>query len=186
MKEIWKNIKGYEDLYQVSNLGRIKSTKTKTIRKATKNKNGYLYVDLWGKGKRVKKTIHRLVAETFLDNKNNFTDINHKDGNKLNNKLSNLEYCTRSYNLKEAYRLKLRKKVKPMLNKKDYLCPTSKKINQYDLNGNFIKEWGSTMQIERELKIKHSHISDCCLKNRNYKTAGGYKWEYAEVKKGVK
>lgn len=185
MQEIWRDIKGYEGLYQVSNLGRIKNVKTKSIKVATKCKNGYLYIDLYKNNKRTKKTVHRIVAETFLDNKDGFTDINHIDGNKLNNNVNNLEFCNRSYNLKEAYRLKLRKIAKPMLNKKDYLCPTSKKVNQYDMNGNFIREWGSTMQIERELKIRHSSISACCLKNRKYKTVGGYKWEYVGVKNSV-
>lgn len=180
-KEIWKDIAGYEGLYQISNQGRIKNVKKSIIKKPTLCKNGYLYVDLYKNNKRLKKTIHRLVAEAFLNNKNNYSDINHKDGNKLNNDVSNLEFCTRSYNIKEAYRLNLRKVVSPMLNKKDYLCPNSKRINQYDLKGNFIKEWGSTMQIERELHIKHSAISKCCLKCKNYKTAGGYIWEYARV-----
>ena len=183
--EIWKDIKGYENLYKVSNFGRVKNVKTQTIKVATKCKNGYLYIDLYKNNERVKRTVHRIVAETFLDNKNGFTDINHIDGNKLNNNVDNLEFCDRSHNLKEAYRLKLRKKVKSMLNKKDYLCPNSKKVNQYDINGNFIREWGSTMQIERELKIKHSNISACCLKNRKYKTAGGYRWEYVGGEKNV-
>ena len=180
-KEIWKDIKGYEGLYQISNLGRVKNTKRNIIRKPTLCKNGYLYVDLWKENKRSKKTIHRLVAEHFLENNNNYTDINHIDGNKQNNILINLEFCNRSYNLKEAYRLKLRKIVKPMLNKKNSLCPTSKKVNQYNLQNNFIKQWESTMEVERQLGIKHTHISGCCLNKKNCKTAGGYIWKYAEV-----
>jgi len=180
-KEIWKDIVGYEGLYQVSNLGKVKNIKNNTIKIPTLCKNGYLYVDLWKENKRIKKTIHRLVAEHFLKNNNNYTDINHIDGNKQNNILTNLEFCNRSYNLKEAYRLKLREPVKPMLNKKDILCPNSKKVNQYDLKHNFIKQWGSAMEVQRKLGINHTHISSCCLNKKNYKTACGYIWKYVEV-----
>lgn len=178
MQEIWKDIKGYEGLYKISNYGRIinKNNKVKNI---GVYKNGYLYLDLYKNNKRQKKLVHRLVAEIFLENKNNLPEVNHIDGNKQNNRVDNLEWCTCSYNLKEAYRLKLRKVSKTMLGKKGILCPNSKKIKQYDLNGNFIKLWYSTMDIERELKIRHDRIS-CCCKHKRYKTAGGYKWEYAE------
>lgn len=180
-KEIWKDVKGYEGEYQVSNLGKVKNIKKDNIIKGTINKNGYIYVDLWKNNKRHKKTIHRLVAENFLNNINNYTDVNHKDGNKQNNKLSNLEFCTRSYNIKEAYRLGLKKKVYPMMNKKGKYCPNSKKVIQYDLQGNIIKIWDSMMDIERELKIHHSNISACCLKVEHHKTIKGYKWGFLEV-----
>ena len=106
--------------------------------------------------KKIRKTIHRLVAEHILKNNNNYTDVNHIDGNKQNNILTNLEFCNRSYNLKEAYRLKLRKAVKPMLNRKDVLCPNSKKVNQYDLEGNLIKKWNTAYEVSKAMNIDRS------------------------------
>lgn len=175
--ERWKEIKGYEGLYEISDLGRIKNIIKNKFKAPNKNKNGYLYVDLWKNNKSKKYTIHRLVATTFIENINNFCDVNHKDGNKSNNNVDNLEWCDRSYNLKEAYRLKLRTPSKAMLGRKGKLCPNSKKINQYDKQGNLIRLWYSSMDIERELKIPHTNISACCLNKT--KTCKGYIWRFA-------
>jgi hypothetical protein len=172
MEEIWKDIKGYEGLYQVSNLGNVKSLKTNKILK--KIQGQYYNVGLYNN--RIKKhiKIHRLVAETFLSNPNNYDCINHKDENKYNNNVNNLEWCTRKYN--NNYGTRLNKISKSLINNPK-IC---KKVNQYDKNHNFIKQWESTMEIERKLGIKNTHISDCCLKKEHYKTAGGYIWEYEE------
>ena len=184
MQEIWKDIKNYEGLYQVSNMGRVKNKKNCTINPEL-NKNGYKYIPLYKENKRRRELLHRIVATAFIENPNSLPQVNHIDGNKQNNNVDNLEWCTCSYNLKEAYRLKLREPARAMLGKKGIKCPNSKKINQYDLEGNFIKLWYSTMDIERELKIRHNSISKCC-KHKKYKTAGGYKWEYAEEDCDVK
>lgn len=110
-KEIWKDIKGYEGLYQVSNYGRVKSLDRKSdidgrlikskILKPGLNNPGYKFVILRKNGISENKMIHRLVAETFLNNP--MDCVNHKDGNKLNNHMSNLEWCTYSENKKHAY-----------------------------------------------------------------------------------
>lgn len=107
MKEIWRDIKGYEGLYKVSNYGRIKSlerkdclgrSKKEKILKLSEDKDGYLLITLH-KNKKVKTfKVHRLVAETFVPNPNNYPIINHKDENKINNHVSNLEWCTVKYN----------------------------------------------------------------------------------------
>jgi len=100
--EIWKDIKGYETLYQVSNLGRVKSLpkfyQGERILKSRKDRYGYLYIGLIKS--KIKKSfkIHRLVAEAFISNPNNYPIVNHKDENKLNNKSKNLEWCTAEYN----------------------------------------------------------------------------------------
>lgn len=175
MKEIWKDIKDYPG-YQVSNLGRIKSLPKKTnnqfnmkeiILKPIKQKKGYYCVNtngkFWG--------IHRIVAETFIPNQKKLPQVNHKDGDKSNNCVDNLEWCTCKENVIHAYKIGLRKGKRG----KDNVL--SKVINQYDLNGNFIKQWDSTKEIERKLKIYHSNISLCC--KHKLKTSGGYIWRYA-------
>lgn len=112
MEEVWKHIKGYEGKYQVSNLGRIKSfykCKDGKVIKPLSNTNGYLYIAL-SKGNRNYKRllIHRLVAETFIPNLDNKPQVNHIDGNKHNNAVSNLEWVTGSENQIHSYNNKLR------------------------------------------------------------------------------
>ena len=181
MKEIWKDIKGFEGLYQVSNLGRVKSlnrcvnsglkyqnkvVKKERILKASNNTQGYLFVSLQKDGKRTIKTIHRLVAETF-----NCQQVNHIDGNKHNNNIDNLEWCTPKHNIQEAWRLGLAKQGKG----KEH--PESKSVNQYDLNGKLVKKWDSMMDIQRECGYFTSCICACCKGRR--KTSYGYIWKYA-------
>ena len=119
--EEWRDIKGYEGKYQVSNLGYIKSLlmwtgdkyiKRDKILRRQLNKNGYLYVSLSINGKVKKFKVNRLVAETFIDNPYNLPITNHKDGDKTNNCVNNLEWCNYSDNLKHAYKLGLRKTVR--------------------------------------------------------------------------
>ena len=113
MKEIWRDIEGYEGIYQVSNLGKVKSLSRKMwngykwwtskerilVPRIDKNKKHYYAVQLVKDKKKKSKNIHRLVAETFLPNPNNLRCVNHKDENKLNNTVNNLEWCSQSYNL---------------------------------------------------------------------------------------
>lgn len=107
MKETFRDIKGYEGLYKVSDLGNVvrvhKGSKEDTLRKLHIARNGYVYIDLYKRNKRKKFYVHQLVAKTFLNNELNKEQVNHIDGNKLNNKLSNLEWATRSENMKHAY-----------------------------------------------------------------------------------
>lgn len=162
--EIWKDIVGYEGLYQVSNFGKVKNIKTLKILKPSLTYNGYEMVKL-SKNSKVKNfRINRLVAEAFIPNPNNYPIVNHKDGNKLNNNINNLEWCSYSYNLIEAYRLKLKtSRIK------------SKKVNQIQ-NNKTIKIWNSTSEIEKKLGYSSGNISQVCNKKR--KSAYGYKWEY--------
>lgn len=101
--------------------------------------------------KRQIRTIHRLVAETF-----NYQQINHIDGNKHNNNIENLEWCTQKYNIQEAWRMGLAKQGKG----KDH--PESKAVNQYDLNNKFIRKWDSMMDIQREKGFSNVSICNCC------------------------
>lgn len=172
MKEIWKDIKNYEGLYQVSNFGRIKSfprngtIKQERILKQTIDSNGYLIVGLHKNNKVKKVCVHWLVANAFIPKEKNHEVINHIDGNKLNNTLNNLERCTQSHNVRESIRLGLQKPY------------NEKAILQYDLNGTFIKEWKSACEVERQLKISQANISACCRKVR--KTTGKYIWRFKE------
>ena len=104
MKEEWRDIKGYEGKYQVSNLGRVKSlnyrrTGKEEILTNTPNEKGYLYLFLYKKGKRKPYYIHRLVTDAFIVNPNNYEEVNHKDEDKTNNNVDNLEWCSRKYNM---------------------------------------------------------------------------------------
>lgn len=162
--EIWKDIPNYEGLYQISNLGNVKSLHRiannnhiihEKILKPQKNYNGYLIVNLYKNNKMKAKLIHRLVGKTFIDNPNNYNYINHIDKNKSNNNINNLEWCTQSYNV---------------------IYSKGRKINQYDKNNNFIKTWNSIADIKRALNIDSSLIVRCCKEIK--KSAGGFKWKY--------
>ena len=157
-KEEFRDIPGYEGLYEVSNLGRVR--RDGRILKPSKNKKGYLLVSLFKNGIERKAYIHRLVAQSFLPNPSNFPCINHKDENKTNNIIDNLEWCDSKYNANYGTR-----------NEK-----VSKPVLQYDLLGNFIREWPSIMKVERELGIYQGSISMCCLDYR--KSAGGFVWRF--------
>lgn len=127
MEEIWKPIKGYEGLYEVSNLGRVKSLKRfyHTREQILKNKlteNGYYRTELSKNGKRKLIGTHRIVAQTFIPNDMNKEEVNHKDGNKLNNCVDNLEWCSHSENTIHAYKLGLKKPCCAITNKKRIRC----------------------------------------------------------------
>lgn len=173
--EIWKDIEGYEGLYQVSNFGRVKSlnyryTEKEGILKPIKNKDGYLYVGLWKNRKGKKFRVHKLVASVFIPNDNPIekTEINHKDENPSNNHFNNLEWVTPKENCNYGTRNKrLSKKLKGK---------GIKPILQYTLDGEFIKEWESIKQASEELYITHSNIGRCCRGEQ--KKCGGFLWKY--------
>lgn len=164
--ERWEQIKDYEGLYEVSNLGRIRNKKTGRILKPLKNTNGYLRLDLCKNGIRRAAKVHRLVAEAFIPNPQNLPCVNHKDENKINNCLDNLEWCTYEYNNNYGT-------IKERISEK-----ISKPVLQYDLLGNFIREWPSIIKVEEELGINDGNISSCC--SGRLKTAGGYLWKYKD------
>lgn len=177
IKEKWKDIKDYESKYQISSYGRIKNQKNKIL-KPMFDKN-YLCIDLYKESKRKRFKVHRLVAQAFLNNSKNLAIVNHIDGNKLNNNMDNLEWCTSSENTKHAFRIGLAKVNKNMEGKFNEKNPNSITRCQYDLNGRFIKKWSCAKEIERNLGIHHSHIAKCCT--GKLKTAGGYVWKYEEI-----
>lgn len=169
MKEIWKDIKDYEGLYQVSNLGRIKSLynyRGKGNILKQKNKRGYYQVGLRKNNIRKWVSVHRLVAIAFIENPNNYSNINHKDENPLNNCIDNLEWCTTRYNNMYGTRIE---RVKEK---------TSKPVIQFDLKGNFIKEYKSVSDASRETNTSASNIVKCCKKHPKYNKVKNYIWRY--------
>lgn len=183
LNEIWRDIKGYEGYYQVSNFGRIKSLERydalghhlkEFIMKPTYSR--YLRVTLSKNSVQKLLSVHRLVAEAFIPNPNNLPCVNHKDENRCNNfvyidengnyvpELSNLEWCTQKHNTNWGKR-------NSKISKSKY-----KAILQFDLDGNFIKEWPSAMQIHKELNYSVASISLCCRGKQ--KTAYGFIWKF--------
>ena len=164
MDEIWLDIEGYEGLYQISNKGRVKSlyNGSERILKSYDNGHGYLIVALTKESSLKFIMIHRLVAQAFIPNPENKPQVNHKDENKKNNCVDNLEWATAKENSNYGTR-----------NER-----LSRKILQYSKSGEFIREWKGSREVERVLDINNSHIIECC-KGR-YKSAGGFVWKYKE------
>ena len=201
MEEIWKDIEGFEGMYQISNFARVKSLPRKRkfgnqtriipeiIMKVHAKPSGYKYIKLNDVPRhQITKHIHRLVAQAFIPNPENKEDVNHIDGNKANNVVTNLEWVTRSENVLHSYRVLGRKceRIKGEGN------PRNKPIIQMDLLGNEIKTWCSSAEAERQLGIKESSIRKCLYTsiNKSIKrralTAGGFKWRYKEFEYQIK
>ena len=189
MQEIWKDIKNYEGAYQVSNLGRIRSLtrKVKTFNgfrtakgqllKPLKTNRNYFRVNLKQSQEDKYISIHRLVAETFIPNPNNYSTVNHIDGDTFNNRVDNLEWCTQSHNIKYAYKYGNAKPTKGCF-QKGCVPHNRKKINQYSKNKEFICSYISIKEASDFTHIKRSSINNCLTKR--CKTAGGFIWEYAD------
>lgn len=149
--EIWKEIEGYEGLYEVSNLGNVKSLISGKILKPKKDKDGYLYVGLYQQGKQKAHKVHRLVAQTFLNTQNTYTEVNHKDEDKTNNIVDNLEWCTRSYNVNYSQ-------------SKQVMCVETGII------------YSSATEAAHKTGFSQANISMCCLEGR--KTRKGLHFKY--------
>lgn len=172
MIEIWKDIEGYEGVYQISSLGRVRSlnynhTGEIKIIKLQDNGKGYLRAHLHKNNKTKKYMVHRLVAQAFIPNPDNLPFINHKDENSHNNTLNNLEWCTHEYNINYGTRTKKANQSK------------SKKILQFDSEGNFIKLWDSIKSASENLCTSHSSIV-ACLKGK-YKLSYVSIWKYYDL-----
>ncbi len=173
MEEIWKDIKEYEGLYQVSNLGRIrrlvfinniiKKEKIKILKLYTNTRNRQ-YVTLYKNNIRKNCIVHRLVAKEFIPNLQNLPEINHIDGNPSNNVVTNLEWCTKKYNMKHAYYNELNNLKKYNERNKKSIMRSDGKI--YDCSYSAAQDMGVTVFSIRDV-----------LKNR-IKTCKGYSFKY--------
>lgn len=197
MIEQWKVIKGFESSYEVSNFGNVRSLDRKVLHTRQKsvwdrqgkerisrnngwnqlskgkvitpvlNDKGYKMVRLHAKGKKSCKTIHRLVAETFIERVDGKNFVNHIDGVVTNNHVNNLEWCTPLENVQHAYRTGLAKVNMPVA------------IEMLDLNGNVIREFYSTHEAAREVGAQPPNIVKVCRGKRE--THHGYKWRYKKT-----
>ena len=184
--EIWKDIENYEGLYQVSNLGRIKSLERDVYRQngtfhyhaggkilaPALNRGGYSQIDLYKNGKMKREYVHRLVAMAFIPNPENKPQVNHKDEVKTNNVVENLEWCTSVYNINYGTR-----NERSVQNHRYYKFgnnPNAKSVFCEELN----KKFDSIRRAEEELGVNINCIVGAC-KGR-LKTAGGFHWRYAD------
>lgn len=168
MTEIWRDIDGYKGLYQISNKGRVKSLKwgKERILRPWINSSGYYCIILCNNGVIKRFQLHRLVAQAFIPNLNNLSEVNHKDENKLNNCVENLEWIRHMDNCNYGSR------------NERIGASQSKPILQYSKSGDFIREWKSASEVERVLRINNGTINSCC--RGRYKSAGGFVWQYKE------
>lgn len=195
--EKWKDIKGYEGLYQISSLGRIKCLEqhkkmyqykanrmVDMVKKERvmnlKSNQRYIIVNLSNNSESKAYLVHRLVAEAFIPNPENKPQVNHIDGNKHNNRVENLEWTTASENNKHAWDNKLKiatqKQIENCRNIGKYGKKRDRKVKQYSIDGTLIKEWNSFTEIYKTLNYCWGTIGKCC--RHQQKTAYGYKWEY--------
>lgn len=181
-EEIWKDIPNYIGYYQVSNMGRIRSVdrfvkvNVKTIflkgkvKKQYKTKKGYLTINLSKDGVTNTMFVHVVVLTSFVQRPKGLNQINHKDENKTNNALTNLEYCDCKYNQNYGT-CNLRKSLATINDIK-----RSKRVLQYTLDGQLIKEYPSLHQMVRDTGFSRTHIRSAC--NGKLHTAYGFKWNW--------
>lgn len=189
IKEIWKPVDNYEGLLKVSSFGRIKSIGRKVLNSGTYNgfyikkdmilkqrisKHGYYTVSFRQKS----FLVHRLVTKAFIPNKENKPQVNHIDGNKLNNNLNNLEWCSRLENMRHAFNLGL---IKPNKEHQKNITEKARVVNlkpvlKYSKEGVFLQEYYSLREASIQNNLPESNISMNC--NGKLKTCGGFKWKF--------
>lgn len=178
---LWKQIPGYGDKYQISSCGDVINTVTGRVLKNVVNNQGYIRLNLSHNGIVKMHSVHRLVAEAFLPNPNNFPVVNHIDGNKANPSLCNLEWVSFSENTIHAFKTGLSKISDKCRQKSGEVAAangsrtTSRKVCQMDISGTYIiQQFKSIKEAARYLNIPYQNISRACKFDLN---AGGFKWK---------
>ena len=183
--EIWKDVVGFEGIYQVSNEQRIKRISLSKITNNVKvdyqerivktrlNKKGYVILNLCKNNEKFSTSLHRIIAKSFIPNLDNKSQVNHKNGIRHDNRIENLEWATASENILHSYKV-LNKKHNSL--GKFNRC--GKKVAYYDLSGNIKGTFLSNMEAERKLGIKNTNISAVC--NGKKEKTNGYKFRYFE------
>lgn len=169
MKEIWKDIPGFEGYYQASNLGRIKSLGTiskykpkERILKQTKSKSGYMRLHIGHAGTRKTWFVHRIIAITFIHNPDNKPEVNHIDGDKTNNTVPNLEWCTAKENVRHSF---------DKLGKRPYNCKSVRCVETGVV-------YNSAAEAGRQLGLNCMHIAGCCRGDYGRHQVKGTHWEW--------
>lgn len=192
MTEEWRDVVGYEGLYQVSNTGKVYSKYRDLLLKQNDNGRGYMTVELCKKGKHSRVYVHRLVSLMFIPQESGKYQVNHIDENKKNNHYSNLQWVTALENMRYGTRQQ-RTTANTDFSKRqfDYVARNVKvdfsaiarmkwkPVIQYSLSGEVLDEWDSICLIEQTMNFQRQNIIACCKGRR--KTAHGYKWAYKEA-----
>lgn len=164
-KAEWKQVLEHPN-YEVNSKGEIRHKIRKHILKPRSNKGGYMYVNFKINGKNTNFAVHRIVANAFLPNPNGYIEVNHKDYDKTNNCIENLEWVSSSINKKHAFL------------KQENRDSRAKGVNQFSKDGKFIKTFSSVTEAAKEMNCCVSAISNCCLGRT--KTSQGFRWSFIE------
>lgn len=173
--EEWKDVLGYEGIYVINNYGVVMNATKGNILSTKKNNRGYVQIHLYKNAICKMMLVHRLVAIAFIDNKNNYPQINHIDENKENNHVSNLEWCTNKYNRHHGTG------IERMAKNHDYKAiglKNSKPVYQIDKDGNIVNRFCAIIEAQRQTGINEANIRRSMQKNHH---AGGYKWKYVNA-----
>lgn len=181
MKEEWKDIEGYEGIYQVSNLGRVKSLQRfvnnthcskrlikESILSVKRESHQYDYISLYKNNKGKRAYIHRLVAQAFIQNPNNYTDVNHKNEVKRDNRVENLEWCDKKYN--NNYGTGKRRMIESRNAHKKWNA--EREIHMYDLNGVYVRSFRSVVEAARYFNCSDSNIRP--IIDKRHRSSFGY------------
>ena len=193
MEEIWKDVVGYEGLYQVSNFGNVKSVDRVIMRSSTPQpikgrivhqgiqNTGYKIVTLWNKKERKVFLVHRLVADAFIPKTDLFrNNVDHINGIRVDNRVENLRWCTQkeNTNFPIARSKYLKANQKRINNIRKFHANHSLKLAQLKIDGTIIKIWDNVKEASSNLKISANNIYNSCIGKRN--TCGGYMWKYVK------